>query len=207
MQAKARLKYLLMSPRKVRRVVGLIKGKSVEEALNILKFTNKAAALPLSKTIQSATANALAEEGTSRLRAEDLSISHIYVDDGPRAKRIEFRAMGRANRYVRRFSHITVVVEGRPEEEAPVKKKKIARVATEDTGTKEGAKKITRKKPVKTTRKKTEAKKTATKTKKTAGRKTAKKTATKKTTTRKTGTKKGTTAKKKAAKPAGKKED
>ena len=68
MQATARLKYLMMSPRKVRRVVSLIKGKSVEEALTILKFTNKAAAGPLAKTIQSATANALAIEEPRDLR-------------------------------------------------------------------------------------------------------------------------------------------
>ncbi len=123
MQATARLKFLMMSPRKVRRVVSLVKGKSVEEALAILKFTNKAAAEPLAKTIESATANALSVEGTSRLKAEDLSIGQINVDEGPRAKRIQFRAMGRVYRYKKRFAHIMVMVEGTPTEEAPAKKK------------------------------------------------------------------------------------
>lgn len=171
MQGIARLKYLMMSPRKIRRVVSLIKGKSVEEALAILRFTHKAAADPLAKTIQSATANVLAIEGTSRLKAEDLSIARINVDEGPRAKRIEFRAMGRANRYKRRFAHLTVVVEGVPGEEAPTKKRaagrkaaKAARAGSETT--------------VKKRSKKSAAKKAATAKKakgKTVGKKTAKK--------------------------------
>lgn len=134
MQATARLKYLMMSPRKLRRVVKLVKGKSVEEALTILKFTNKAAASPLAKTIQSATANALSIEGTSKIKAEDLAIASIQIDEGPRAKRIQFRAMGRAYRYKKRFAHITVVVEGEPQEEVVVKKtakKKAADVEPE----------------------------------------------------------------------------
>ena len=123
----------MMSPRKVRRVVSLIRGKSVEEALTILKFTNKAAAGPLAKTIQSATANALAVEGTSKLKAEDLAITTIQVDEGPRAKRIRFRAMGRVYRYKKPFSHVTVVVEGTPREEAPKKRAARKTAAAEDT--------------------------------------------------------------------------
>ncbi len=171
MQGIAKLKYLMMSPRKIRRVASLIKDKSVEEALAILKFTNKAAAEPLAKTIQSATANVLAIEGTSRLKAEDLSIARVNVDEGPRAKRIEFRAMGRANRYKHRFAHLTVVVEGVPGEEAPTGKRaggrKTAKVARVDSGT-----------AVKKSSKKSAAKKTglAAKAKrKAAGKKTAKK--------------------------------
>jgi len=151
MQATARLKYLMMSPRKVRRVVSLIKGKSVQEALNILKFTNKAAASPLAKTIQSATANALAVEGTSHLKAEDLSIVSIRVDEGPRAKRIRFRAMGRVFRYKKRFAHLTVVVEGEPKEESPARKRRAAKKAEkavvepdiEQTQTEETAERLT----------------------------------------------------------------
>lgn len=131
MQATARIKYLLMSPRKLRRVVELIKGKSVEEALAILKYTTKAAAQPLAKTIQSATANALSVEGTSHLKAEDLAIAHIYIDEGPRAKRIRFRAMGRVYRYKKRFAHVTVVVAGEPKEEA-TKRRFLRRAETID---------------------------------------------------------------------------
>jgi len=138
MQATARIKYLLMSPRKLRRVVELIKGKSVEEALAILKYTTKAAALPLAKTIQSATANALSIEGTSHLKAEDLAISHIYIDEGPRAKRIRFRAMGRVYRYKKRFAHVTVIVSGEPREEVAkrrfMKRAEAPDVAKPETG-------------------------------------------------------------------------
>ncbi len=172
MQATARLKYLMMSPRKVRRVVTLVKGKSVDEALSILKFTNKAAAAPLAKTIQSATANALAVEGTSRIKAEDLSIALIQVDEGPRAKRIRFRAMGRVFRYKKRFAHLTVVVEGDPQVEAPSKKQRATKKKdVQDTvkpakeagsKAKAAAKKKTTKKAVKKpAAKKTAAKKTA----------------------------------------------
>ena len=79
MQAIARIKYLRMSPKKMRRVAALVKGKPVEEALNILNFTPKAAAHPLAKTVKSAAANAIAAVGTAKLRAEDLSISRILV--------------------------------------------------------------------------------------------------------------------------------
>jgi large subunit ribosomal protein L22 len=150
MQATARLRYLMMSPRKLRRVVSLIRGKSVDEALTILKYTHKAAAGPLAKTIQSATANALAIEGTSRLKAEDLSIAKICVDEGPRAKRVRFRAMGRVYRYKKPFAHVTVVVEGVPREQAAPKKKAAAGEKPEKAESASGiVKKIVRRRPTK----------------------------------------------------------
>jgi large subunit ribosomal protein L22 len=165
MQATARIKYLMMSPRKLRRVVELIKGKSVEEALAILKYTTKAAALPLAKTIQSATANALSIEGTSHLKAEDLSISHIYIDEGPRAKRIRFRAMGRVYRYKHRFAHVTVVVAGEPREEVAkrrfLKRSDAADAAKPETGAATAETKAAPVKKEKTTAKKTAGKKSA----------------------------------------------
>jgi large subunit ribosomal protein L22 len=198
MQATARIKYLMMSPRKVRRVVELVKGKPLEEAITILKFTNKAAATPLLKTIQSAAANALAEEGTSKLKAEDLTITRIQVDEGPRAKRVRFRAMGRVYRYKHRFTHLTVVVGGEPREEAPAKKKqpRVKKTAKKaDGAAKTKGKKAAEKK---STAKKSTAKKTRT-TKTTKTTKTAK-TAEKKTTKAKTTDKKAAT-KKSTAKP------
>jgi len=182
----------MMSPRKVRRVVELIKGKPLEEAITILKFTNKAAATPLLKTIQSAAANALSEEGTSRLKAEDLSIARIQVDEGPRAKRVRFRAMGRVYRYKHRFTHLTVVVEGEPREEAPAKKKRTraAKPAKKAEGAAKGTKATKATKEKKAPAKKSAAKKT----------RTTKKTAEKKTTKAKTTDKKAAT-KKSAAKP------
>ncbi|MDD4051758.1 MAG: 50S ribosomal protein L22 [candidate division Zixibacteria bacterium] len=169
MQATARLRYVMMSPRKLRRVVSLIRGKSVDEALTILKYTHKAAAGPLAKTIQSATANALAIEGTSRLKAEDLSIAKICVDEGPRAKRVRFRAMGRVYRYKKPFAHVTVVVEGVPHEQMGSKKRAAAGEKPEKAEAAPGiVKKIVRRRgtkaaPEKKARavKKTPAKKTA----------------------------------------------
>ena len=98
MQARARIRYLRMSPKKMRRVANLIKGKPVEEAMNILNFTPKAAAHHLAKTLKSAASNALASVGTAKLKAEDLMVSRIYVDSAPTAKRIRFQSMGRVFR-------------------------------------------------------------------------------------------------------------
>jgi large subunit ribosomal protein L22 len=204
MQATARLKYLMMSPRKVRRVVSLVKGKSVDEALTILKFTNKAAAIPLAKTIQAATANALSVEGTSRIKAEDLSIERIQVDEGPRAKRIRFRAMGRVYRYKKRFAHLTVIVKGEPSEEVPTKRR--GKKAAADKAKPEKAAKTTAKKgkTAKPAAKKKAVKKTAAK-KPTAKKATEKKPATKKTTAKKAAPKTTAAKKKTSTKAAPKK--
>lgn len=106
-----------MSARKVRRVADLIRGRSVEDALNILTFTPKAAAAVLEKTLKSATANAISEEGTAKLKAEDLRIKSIQVDGGPIMKRIRPMGMGRAYRIRKRTNHITIVVTDGKEDE------------------------------------------------------------------------------------------
>ena len=116
MEAKARARFVTMSARKVRRVADLIRGKNVEDALNILTFTPKAAADVLERTLKSATANALSEEGTAKLKAEDLRIKSILVDGGPIMKRIRPMGMGRAYRIRKRTNHITVVVTDGKEE-------------------------------------------------------------------------------------------
>jgi large subunit ribosomal protein L22 len=116
MEAKARAKFVRMSARKVRRVADLIRGKNVEDALNILTFTPKTAAVILEKTLKSATANALNEEGTAKLKAEDLRIKSILVDGGPIMKRIRPMGMGRAYRIRKRTNHITIVVTDGTEE-------------------------------------------------------------------------------------------
>lgn len=115
MQARARIKYLRISPKKMRRVGELIKGKHVEEALNILNYTPKIAAHHLAKTVKAAAANAIASVGTAKLKAEDLSITKVAVDNAPTAKRIRFQSMGRVYRIRKRFCHLTVEVEGEPE--------------------------------------------------------------------------------------------
>lgn len=108
MEAKAVIKFLRVSPRKVRLVAKNINGKPVEDALNILKFTpNKSAAI-LRKVLYSAVANAEQKPGVD---VDALKVSSIIVNEGPTWKRIMPRAMGRAYRIRKRTSHITVVVK------------------------------------------------------------------------------------------------
>jgi large subunit ribosomal protein L22 len=113
MEASATYKYVRVSPQKARLVVDLIRGKGVNEALNILNFTKKGITRDVAKVLHSAISNA--EEKAEHLDVDDLVISEIYVNDGPRQKRIRPAPMGRAYRYQRRTSSITVVVEA-PEE-------------------------------------------------------------------------------------------
>ena len=103
---KARLRYLRVSPRKTRLVADLVRGKDVEEAINILTFTRRAASEPLRKLIESALANAEHAE----LDADDLFVELISVDEGPTQRRYRPRAMGRATRINKRTSHINVVL-------------------------------------------------------------------------------------------------
>jgi large subunit ribosomal protein L22 len=110
MESKAKLRYLRMSPQKVRLVVDLVRGKNVGEALEILEFVNKAAARPVLKLIKSAVANASQNES---IDVDTLYVKNIYVDAGPTLKRMMFRAMGRANRILKRTSHIIVVLDER----------------------------------------------------------------------------------------------
>ncbi len=117
MHAIARTKYLRMSPKKVRHVANLIKGKPVLEALNILNFTPNAAAQPLAKTLKAAASNAIANEGTSKLKAEDLAIKKIYIDEAPTMRRVRYQSMGRVFLLRKRMCHITIEVEGEPERE------------------------------------------------------------------------------------------
>ncbi|KUO63944.1 MAG: 50S ribosomal protein L22 [Gracilibacter sp. BRH_c7a] len=113
METKAIAKYVRISPRKVRQVVDLIRGKKVDEALAILKFTPKGSTDPVSKVLNSAVANA---EHNLELSPDDLYVTKVYVDQGPTLKRIMPRAMGRADRIRKRTSHITVVVGDKKEE-------------------------------------------------------------------------------------------
>lgn len=106
-QAKAIARYVRISPRKVRQVVDLIRGKKVSDALAILQFTPKAATEPVTKVLKSAVANA---EHNYEMDADELFVTEIFVDQGPTLKRIRPRAMGRADQIRKRTSHITVVV-------------------------------------------------------------------------------------------------
>lgn len=112
MEARAVARFQRVSPRKARLVVDLIRGKSVEEARAILKFSPRAAAEIVEKTLNSAVANA---ERNLHVPASDLTVGKTFVDEGPTLKRIQPRAMGRAFRINKRTSHITVVVTSREE--------------------------------------------------------------------------------------------
>jgi large subunit ribosomal protein L22 len=112
MEARAVARFQRVSPRKARLVVDLIRGKSVGEARTILRFSPRAAAEIVEKTLNSAVANA---ERNLHINANDLVVGATYVDEGPTLKRIQPRAMGRAFRINKRTSHITVIVKSREE--------------------------------------------------------------------------------------------
>jgi large subunit ribosomal protein L22 len=109
MESTADLRYLRMAPRKVALVAGLVRGKPVGDALNILRYTRKAAAGPLSKLIKSAVANAT-DRSKGELDVDTLVVKHISVDQGPTLRRYMPRAMGRATRINKKSSHVHVVL-------------------------------------------------------------------------------------------------
>ena len=109
--ATAVARFVRVSPRKARRVIDLVRGRSVTDALDILRWAPQAASEPVAKVIASAAANAQNNNG---LDPATLVVATVYADEGPTAKRIRPRAQGRAFRIRRRTSHITVIVESRP---------------------------------------------------------------------------------------------
>ena len=112
MEAKAKARYLRVTPQKARRVVDLVRGQQATEALAVLKFAEQSASEPVYKLIASGVANArvLADKNGEAFNEDDLYISEIYVDEGPTMKRFRPRAQGRAFRINKRTSHITVVL-------------------------------------------------------------------------------------------------
>ena len=109
--ATAKARFVRCSASKARRVIDLVRGKSVEEALDILRWAPQEASEPIAKVIASAAANAQNNEG---LDPTTLVVATVFADEGPTAKRIRPRAQGRAYRIRKRTSHITVIVESRP---------------------------------------------------------------------------------------------
>ncbi|MBO9367679.1 MAG: 50S ribosomal protein L22 [Chloroflexi bacterium] len=107
MDVQAHLRYLPISAQKVRLVVDLVRGKSVNEALSILRLTNKRAARPLYKLLASAVANA---EENFGLNSDDLYVATIYANEGPTRKWRRFGARGRFKPILRRSSHVTVIL-------------------------------------------------------------------------------------------------
>jgi len=107
MQTQAVLRFVRLSPQKARRVADLVRGKKVDEALSILKFSNQKPAKIIRKVLESAIANA---ENNNGADVDELKVSTIFVDEGPVLKRIMPRAKGRADRIVKPTSHITIRV-------------------------------------------------------------------------------------------------
>ncbi len=110
MESRASLKYARISARKVQIVIDLIRGKSVDEALAILKYTPKAASPLVEKVLKSAIANA---ENNHNMKADKLYVAEIFANQGPTMKRIRAATQGRANRIRKRTSHIEVVLKER----------------------------------------------------------------------------------------------
>lgn len=111
MEAIAKTKYLRMSPIKMRRVLDLVRGMNVEEALNLLHFTRKNAAEPIAKTIQAAYANLGSREEGERINMTEVYIKTAFVDGGATLKRFRPMSMGRAGKIRKRTSHLTIIVE------------------------------------------------------------------------------------------------
>lgn len=108
MEARANSRYLQISPRRMRLVADLVRGKMANSAIEILRFTNKKGARLIAKGIKSAVANA---QQTKQIDIDTLYIKRIMVDGGPMIKRWLPRAMGRANRVLKHTSHLTVILE------------------------------------------------------------------------------------------------
>ena len=195
-EATATAKYIRMSPTKARQVVDLIRGRHVDDARRVLRFTSRAASAPVAKVLESAVANA---EHNGGLPADELVVARAWVDEGPTLRRFRPRALGRATRIRKRTSHIAVVV-GRPTEqleetERPARRRPTKRAGagkpdeTKSDETKPDETKPDRKKSTRKSTAKTTAKDTTTKNK-TARKSTSKKTTRKKTTAAKKATRK-----------------
>ncbi len=139
-EARAITRYVRMSPRKARLVLDLIRGKMADDAIQMLRLTPKRAAKEIEKCLRSAIANA--EQKSEHVDVDQLLISKCCVDEGPRWKRIRPAPFGRAFRYQRRTSHITIYVSGEEEQPRPagVKPKDAAKAAPASGAGREAAK-------------------------------------------------------------------
>ena len=110
MEARAVRKYIRSSPRKMRRVINVVRGETVADAVHALTFMPQAVTTTVVKTIQSAVHNLIDQNPDERLDEERLIIQEIRVDEGPRFKRFRPSSRGRAQPYQKRLCHLTVVV-------------------------------------------------------------------------------------------------
>ena len=117
MEAKATAKYVRMSPSKLKPVTDLVRGKDLNEALTILKFTSGKGAELVEKVVQSAAANA---ENNHDMNPDELYVAEIYANQGPTMKRFRAGAQGRASMILKRTSHISVTLRSREDAEQKV---------------------------------------------------------------------------------------
>ena len=111
-EVAATAKYVRVAPRKARLVIDQVRGKSVEQALEVLQFSERAVSTDVEKVLRSAVANA---ENNAGMRGSDRIVKEAYVDEGPTLKRIRPRAKGSASRINKRTTHITITVAPRKE--------------------------------------------------------------------------------------------
>lgn len=159
MEAHAINRYIGTSPRKMRLVIDLIRGRGVEEALSILHFSPKHAARTAEKVLRSAISNLQNKDEAGRVDTAQLYVKTAFVDGGPTQKRISPAPMGRAYRIRKRSNHVTIVVAQREQARKPEPAKPKAAAAAPEKKTKRTAKTTTKKKKTSTTRKKTTSKK------------------------------------------------
>jgi len=175
MESRAIKRYIGSSPRKMRLVVDLIRNKSVEESIAILRFSKKHPAVDVEKTVRSAYSNLVNAHDTGRIKMDEVFVKEAFVDVGPTMKRMLPAPQGRAFRIRKRSAHLTVIVnyeepeaKAAPTKAAKVKEELPAAEAAETPVQEETVKPAPVKKPraAKTTKKaapKTEKKETKTK--------------------------------------------
>lgn len=110
MEARCITRFIRVTPRKMRLVADVVRGKNVNEAINTLRFTRRSAASPVLKAIQSAVANLINSDEGKDVNADALFVKTIFIDEGPTMKRFMPRAQGRAAPIMKRTSHLTVYV-------------------------------------------------------------------------------------------------
>ncbi len=133
LEARAINRYVNSSPRKMRLIIDLIRGKSVPDALSILHYSPKHASKVAEKVLRSAVSNLQNKDEAGRTEADTLFVKEAFVDGGPSLKRSLPAPMGRAYRMVKRSNHLTIIVaqkeaaavrQQKPKEKQPVKKSK-----------------------------------------------------------------------------------
>lgn len=156
MEARAINRYIGTSPRKMRLVIDLIRGKSVDNALHLLHFSTKHAAKTAEKVLRSAVSNLQNKDEGGRLETSDMVVKEAFVDGGMTMKRISPAPMGRAYRIRKRSNHVTIIVAANKEAKKSAPKARPAKAAKVETPVVEAKPKKARKKAVKETTPKAE---------------------------------------------------